>query len=82
MHDDLWAVGRIITNSPQRVEQEICGPLYASDIARGHFHGGDEVSFKMVLNKPLPEGAHFRCLSVITNKAACARRLIWKLLGE
>jgi hypothetical protein len=24
-----------------------------------HFHGGDEVSFKMKLNEPLPEGARF-----------------------
>jgi hypothetical protein len=24
-----------------------------------HFHGGDEVSFKMKLNESLPEGAHF-----------------------
>jgi hypothetical protein len=24
-----------------------------------HFHGGDEVAFKMVLNEPLPEGANF-----------------------
>lgn len=26
---------------------------------RDHFRGGDEVSFKMVLNDPLPEGANF-----------------------
>ncbi len=24
-----------------------------------HFHGGDEVSFKVILNDPLPEGARF-----------------------
>jgi hypothetical protein len=27
--------------------------------ARDHFHGGDEVVFKMMLNEPLPEGAYF-----------------------
>ena len=27
--------------------------------AGDHFHGGDEVAFKMVLNEPLPEGANF-----------------------
>jgi len=26
---------------------------------RDHFHGGDEVAFKVVLNDPLPEGASF-----------------------
>ena len=35
--------------------------------ARNHFHGGDEVAFKMVLNEPLPEGANFNVrLSPIT----------------
>jgi hypothetical protein len=28
-------------------------------VATPHFHGGDEVSFTMKLNEPLPEGARF-----------------------
>ena len=29
------------------------------ETAQDHFHGGSEVSFKMTLNEPLPEGARF-----------------------
>ena len=56
----LFALGLVFT--PLAVAQTPDSAGHASaklNDVRDHFHGGDEVVFKMVLNEPLPEGANF-----------------------